>query len=494
MSIEPHKPIPWPVHVQPSNRSYILDKDGLLVNAYQEKMANGDIHTIKRPCFVPWVGATGGVIGLGKGAHQRLFTSNVTVYRVTDGATLGAMGGSDHIAPCTYADLDFASTDTFINGGFLGGNNFHIAGASALTVISGPQTNDAGPYAPGVVWLNGTVYVMTYAGRIYGSNVGVYTTWAAGNVISTNVNASLGMALAKQKVYVIAFSRFAVTVFYDAGNASGSPLSLLPGGQSSIGLYDHNTLQSIGDDLYWVGTPSTVSLGVYKMSDLKITKISTPAVDRILMLSQYTTYPYIAGSFTGANPATRSLSLATFGHRYYVLNLYSVGYSLVYDTDMGIWYIWQTAGGQALPYFTPLTYGGNLSTESYAAIAVPELSRFQGSNGALYAFNPVLYSDVDGVPQVRIVTDNFDAGTSVKKVFKRFDFMADQAPGSFMSIQHTEDDYQSWSALRTIDLNVKHPHLLNLGTFRRRAYRMYHQSNTPFRLRGAMAHLMPGSI
>jgi hypothetical protein len=494
MSIEPHKPIPWPVHIQPSNRGSVLDKDGLLVNAYQEKMANGDIHTIKRPVFEPWVGATGGVIGLGKGAHQRLFTSNITIYRVTDGATLGPMvGASDHIAPCTYADLDFASTDTFVNGGFLTGN-FYIAGASSVTPVTGPQAFDGGPYAPGVVWLNGTVYVMTYAGKIYGSNVGAYTTWASGNVISTNVNASLGMALAKQKVYVVAFSRFSITVFYDAGNASGSPLSLLPGGQSSIGLYDNNTLQSIGDDLYWVGSPSTVSLGVYKMSDLKVTKISTPAVDRILALATYVTYPYIAGSWPGAMPSTRSLSLATLGHRYYVLNMYSVGYSLVYDTDMGVWYIWQTPAGAALPYFTPLTYGGNLSTESYAALAQPELNRFQSQTGALYRFNPYAYTDVDGIPQVRITTDNFDAGTSVKKVFKRFDFMADQAPGSNMHVQHTEDDYQTWSALRIVDLNVKHPHLLNLGTFRRRAYRIFHQANTPFRLRGAMAHLMPGSL
>jgi hypothetical protein len=491
MSIEPHKPIPWPIHVQPSNRTNVLDKDGLLVNCYQEKAANGEVYTVKRPGFdVPG----GGVLGLGKGAHQRLFMTDTTVYRITDGATLGSIGGSDHIAPATFADLDFASLDTFINGGFLGGARFVIAGASSLTAVTGPTTHDGGPYVPGVVWLNGTVYLMTYGGKIWGSDVGAYTTWQSGNFISTNVQASIGMALAKQKVYVVAFSRFATTVFYNAGNPTGSPLSLLPGGSSSIGLYDYNTLQSIGDDLYWVGSPSTVNLGVYKMSDLKITKISTPAVDRMLSLATYVTYPYVAGSWTGAAPAARSLSLAVWGHRYYVLNLYSLSYSLVYDTDMGVWYVWQTPSGTALPYFTPPTYGGNLSTENFAAMAQPELNRFQSQTGAIHRFNPNAYQDFDGVPIVRIITDNFDAGTPIRKYMKRLDFMADQQTGSSISVQYSDDDYQTWSTARTVDLGVKRPNLLNCGTFRRRALRIYHQANTPFRLRGAIAYLEPGSL
>lgn len=112
----------------------------------------------------------------------------------------------------------------------------------------------------------------------------------------------------------------------------------------------------------------------------------------------------------------------------------------------------------------------------------------------MYQFNPLAYTDADGTPQVRIVTDNFDAGTQVKKVFKRFDILADQVPGSFLSLQYSEDDYQTWSTLRTVNLGLKHPHLMDLGTFRRRAYRFFHQSNTPFRLRGANAHLLPGSL
>jgi len=491
MSIDPHKPIPWPMQVQPQPRKDDLFSDSFNLNVYQEKMADGSIHTVKRPAF-NFSGS--GFSGYARGAHQRLYIVNSTVNSLSAG-TLGTLGtGSATQATATFADLDFASIQVFINSGFRNGQLFWIAEGASMTSVTGPLAHHGGPYAPGVVWLNGTVYLMTYDGTIFGSNVGAYSTWASGNFISTNVQASIAMALAKQKVYVVAFSRFATTVFYNAGNPTGSPLSLLPGGQSSIGLYDHNTLQSIGDDLYWVGTPSTVSLGVYKMSDLKITKISTPAIDRLLASATYCTYMY---NLTGDSTfSVRSLSLAVFGHRYYVLNLYVQGYSIVYDTEFGLWYIWQTPQFGALPYFTPHTYGGNMATESYINFTRPQLNRFQHTNGAIYQFDPYSYQDLEGVYMCRILTDNFDAGTRVKKVFKRFDFMVDQHfnQNSSMTVEHSEDDYLTWSNPRTVNLGVKNPHLDNLGTFRRRAYRFTHQANTPFRLKGAMAHLIPGSL
>lgn len=492
MSIDPHKPIPWPMQVQPQQRGDTTLLDSFNLNVIQEKMADGSVHSFKRPAFVF---ANAGVDGYARGAHQRLFLVGHNIYSIVTQSLLGTLGtATDCQATATFADLDFTGGNTFINSGFRSGQIFFIA-TSTVASVTGPLAHHGGPYAPGVVWLNGTVYLMTYSGQIYGSNVGDYTTWQSGNVISTNVQASVAMALAKQKVYIISFSRFATTVFYNAGNPTGSPLTLLPGGQSSIGLYDHNTLQSIGDDLYWVGSPSTVNLGVYKMSDLKISKVSTPAVDRLLANATYCTYMY---NLVGPEPAflVRSATFASMGHRFYVLNLYSQGISLVYDTELGLWYTWQTPGFTALPYFTPHTYGGNMATESFINFTSPQLNRFQHTQGGIYQLSHLDYQDLAGIYQCRIVTDNFDAGTRVKKVFKRFDFMVDQHfnQASSMTVEHSEDDYLTWSQPRTVNLGVKHPHLDNLGTFRRRAYRFTHAANTPFRLKGAMAHLLPGSI
>lgn len=483
--IDPHKPIPWPMQVSPSNRGLDTQHDAILINGYQEKMPNGDVHTFKRPGIEF---AAAGVIGTAKGAHGNIFVIDLNVYRLSDGFYYGAMAPYTYRMNCTFADMDYSGLYMFINNGDNGG--FFIINGNTMTQIAGPSASI--PMVPGVVYLNGTVYLMNIQGQIYGSNVGDPTTWNSLNVISTNVTASLGIALAKQKVYVVAFSRYAITVFYDAGNASGSPLRLLPGGQSGIGCYDANTIQTISDDLYWVGSPQTVGLAVYKMSDLKVTKISTPAIERLLSVAQYNINPL---SISIPFPA-RSLQTAIHGHRFYILNLYNLGLSLVYDVDQGNWLTWRTANNAgALPYFTPLDYGSNMDTSNQAGGAsIPLFNRFQNVNGAIYRMNPTVYQDLDGLFELTLRTDNFDAGDRVRKYLKRFDFLTDQVTGSTMTVSHTDDDFNTYSPPRTVDLSVPFPHLDNCGTFRRRAYIFRHAANTPFRLRGAIAHMIPGSL
>jgi hypothetical protein len=44
----------------------------------------------------------------------------------------------------------------------------------------------------------------------------------------------------------------------------------------------------------------------------------------------------------------------------------------------------------------------------------------------------------------------------------------------------SDDDYQSWSTTRTLDLTTR-PYSRSGGVFRRRAYRFKHEVNAPFR-------------
>ncbi len=81
-----------------------------------------------------------------------------------------------------------------------------------------------------------------------------------------------------------------------------------------------------------------------------------------------------------------------------------------------------------------------------------------------------------------IYTPNFDANVRRNKQLSAMEFIGDQTPGSILEVSNSDDDYQTWSNFRLVDLSYKRPRLINCGTFRRRAYNFRHRSNTPLRL------------
>ena len=81
-----------------------------------------------------------------------------------------------------------------------------------------------------------------------------------------------------------------------------------------------------------------------------------------------------------------------------------------------------------------------------------------------------------------IVTPIFDGATGRRKQCGRMDVVGDQVLGSILQVRVSDDDYQSWSNFRLVDLGMKKPHLTNCGTFQKRAYHLRHATNTPFRL------------
>jgi len=58
----------------------------------------------------------------------------------------------------------------------------------------------------------------------------------------------------------------------------------------------------------------------------------------------------------------------------------------------------------------------------------------------------------------------------------------------------SDDDYQTWSNFREVDLSKNRPMLTNCGTFRRRAYHFRHQSNTPLRIQAVELMIDLGTL
>ena len=93
------------------------------------------------------------------------------------------------------------------------------------------------------------------------------------------------------------------------------------------------------------------------------------------------------------------------------------------------------------------------------------------------------YQD-DGVSiQSSVILPTWDAGTAKKKFVSNVELIADiESSSSPIEISYSDDDYQSFTSLGTIDLSTSRPRLTRAGSTRKRAWKFTHAANTPFRL------------
>ena len=79
------------------------------------------------------------------------------------------------------------------------------------------------------------------------------------------------------------------------------------------------------------------------------------------------------------------------------------------------------------------------------------------------------------------LTDRLDFNTYAFKTASALTLFGDNIK-DVMQVRHTEDDYNTWSAYRNVDLSLQKPILYNLGSYRRRIYELLYTGNQPLRL------------
>lgn len=99
------------------------------------------------------------------------------------------------------------------------------------------------PHIPWPVFLNGRLYLAkTATGDIYCSDLDDPAVWTAGNFISTEVYPDDVQALLKIDNYILAVGIQGSEYFYDAANATGSPLARYEGGILPFGTQIPNSI------------------------------------------------------------------------------------------------------------------------------------------------------------------------------------------------------------------------------------------------------------
>lgn len=450
-----------PLLVVTSNRGETADKDARLLNGYVEILETKDLWVYKRPGLSTHstISATtpGGIYNW-KGDIYSIWGDKLYKNTTPISGTVNTAGGV-----YTFSSTLGATPKLFLSNTQKGYTYDDSNGLVLITDADFPSS-----LVPGSAYLDGTTYVMDANANIQGSGINTPQSWDPLNKLIAQIEPDGGVRLAKQLVYVIAFKQWSTEVFYDAGNATGSPLGPVQGAKVNVGCRSAASVQDIEGALLWVAQARDGSTSVWMMENVKAIPVSTPAIDRLLQQADYTT--------------VYSWTARIVGHKFYGVTLVGSNLTLVYDLTSRVWYQWTDANGNYFPV--------NGSTFSPA-----QQPLFQStSTGKIYKLALTNTNDDGTVFPMDLYTPNIDFGTRIKKYMKNLDIVADQAAGSTLFVRVSDDDYQTWSNFRQVDLGQARPRLTDCGTFRRRAHHFRHFSNTALRIQAVEAWVDLGSL
>lgn len=388
---------------------------------------------------------------------------------------------------------------------------------------------------PGAVYLNGYIFVMDANGTIYNSDLEAPLAWNPLNFISAEIEPDIAVGLAKHDNYVVAFKRNTIEFFYDAANASGSPLSRVSNSAVQLGSGSGYSLAQVDGALYFISKTRAVGISVHRFNpgQTQPEEIAPPAIQRLLNISDLTDIRCWAGRIGG--------------HSYYVISLVTEGITIAYDVQSNSWaqWTWLTAqatksvtitqtngiatvtctahgysdgdpvvisganqsgynGATNITYIDANTFSypvssstvspatGTITVYGYDSSYFP-FSQFGScglfdfvqheTTGAIYKIGFDLTTD-DGNPIDWMVrTPKLDQESTERKSMSAMRIAGDQVSGTLL-IRWSDDDYQTFSDYRRVSLAGEKAEIRRLGSFRRRAVDFRFTQSAPIRISG----------
>lgn len=299
-------------------------------------------------------------------------------------------------------------------------------------------------------------------------SVDVYTcdlddplNWSAESFLSAEMFPDAVVSLARQNNQVVVLGHNSIEFFYDAANPAGSPLSRNEAATVQMGVALPYGVYQNEQFCAYVGQSDSGGRAVWKLSGTQPQKISDEYIERILDAEVDL-------------EACRAFGLRTKGHLLYIINLKSTGRTLVYDMDEKLWHEWSsnTAGSHGVFQYDYMA--DNTTGAAYL---------LHNSNGSIYRLDPLVYNDYGTSILCELVTNRYDMDTYNRKFMHSVKIVGDRySTANSVNLQFSDNDYQTWSNVKTIDLTDDFPAFQRLGQYRRRAFKITHTLDQPLRL------------
>jgi len=470
-------------------RSIDINKDQHFINCLP--MSNKNLETEEKKLYLkkragtifinsPSADETNPSPRYGRGVYY--WEENNTVYYVSGNtlyySDLSGLGGTALIPSISTASTKcgFVEFRSATNG------LFFCDGISAWTISSTNvvvEITDVGfpsPHQPTPVYMDGYVFLLDADGRIHNSGFNVDdapdpTVWP-GDFITPEMYPDKAIALSRQANQVVAVGTYSVEFFYDDATETGSPLARTSQATLQTGSHHSDSVASVDGLLMFVASSKSGGIFVAAVESLRLRPVSDEAINRILE-----GYIYQYGT-SGIN--FTSSFVRTDGHFLYILNVVntsdkSILRTLVYDVVEKMWHEW--SGIDAF-----------LSADRLGTTIIQDRE-----TSYLYYLDQRARADKiapntpNGTPfTVTIQTAIYDGGGYDRKFCRKLYLVGDftvsfEGADSFVTVQWSDDDYNTWSSARTLNLNARGL-LTQCGAFRRRAFKIIQTNTQPLRL------------
>jgi hypothetical protein len=365
---------------------------------------------------------------------EYLYEDNTDVLLVTDGTTLSQISTTNVVTVCVDADMP--------------------------------------AHLPYMVVLDGYLFIVKIdTADIYNSDLNNPLSWDPAGFISAEMEADFLIRLAKVNNYIIAMGKNSIEYFWDAANeAPGSPLQR---NDTPIKL---NTFLAgfaqYGNVIYYIGVNESGQPDVYELKDFSIKELASPTVSR-----------YLNAANSDVNTWTAGI-LSCKGHTFYIINAGTLR-TYVMDLDTKLWSRWAWKQTATFPI-----------QESIGIVNTGNAYNFFCMNDGtanIYRMNDSLFQD-SGINFTCIVTtEASDFGTLNRKTMRKLALIADRpSANANVDVSWSDDDYQTFSIPRSINLNQDLPCIYNLGWFRQRCFKLIFTANHNLRLQEMEADINKG--
>jgi hypothetical protein len=345
--------------------------------------------------------------------------------------------------------------------------------AAPAVVITGTNTTPASatafltgfpnPHVPSPSFMDGYMFLVKGT-DIWNCYLDNPLKWSPAEFITAEMYPDPILGLARQNNQLIALGQYSTEYFFDAGNATGSPLSKNDAITFQLGLAAPNAISEDERTVLWVAQSRLGGRSVWMIDGFQAKQLGANPIERLLDLE------------TDMDAVT-GFVVRTKGHYLYVLNLPTANRTVVYDMEEKVWTEWSSFDGTSHNVFSYAHAADDNGGKPYL---------LSNTTGAVVKLDPTVFTDVGSAIRYQVDTPRFDAGTYNRKVLYDLTLVGDATSTSvvpqLVSVRWSDNDQQTYSPVRTLDLNKPNPILTQCGTFRRRSFEIYYDGNTDFRL------------
>lgn len=450
------------------NRDAAGIKDTIALNGFYDivrsrETEDNDFHFVKRDGTVvyPFVIPSGGLRGLHYWkSEDKLFVAYADKIAIVTAST-GVLITTVTPWTTTTGDVGFVEFQ-YANGDV---KLVSSDGARLITidtsnaVVTGSDPDMPTPMSPYPVYLDGYLFIIkSGTADIYNSNLDNPLAYTSGDFITAEMAPDDLVRIERTRNYIVAFGSQSIEYFYDAANASGSPLNRNDTPFKQVGYL--GGLVRVESTLYFVGQADGPASNpeVYMLEDFKMTDTANPPLRRFMQPT-----------------STFTAGVASFGgHDFYIVNSSNITYMMDLDTR-----IWTRLAFKQQTAF-PIVYSSSIVRTGIGNSTVFGLS----GDTTLYVFSPTVYQDDGTNFTARVQTDTEMFDTMHNKFMSRVLVVAERpTTNANLDIRVTDDDYQTYSTTRSVNLNQNFPHLDRWGMFRKRAFDLQYTQNAPLRIR-----------